>query len=195
MIEEDLTAVRLALSPNVARDDVGAFFIRIAWVLRSLEEGSVDEPYEEVWSDRDGIDAAFYVEDGLVGVHYLTLEAQSGKRIESLVGRVRAGLNVLDSVDVVAWVREASTVEERAVAAGHLGLVTESPDSAVIAAFRELLLGGSSDSLVKKAALVSSAYVAWEELDDVLSAVASRDPDREVRTVARRVLHSVRKNR
>ncbi|MFF2773927.1 hypothetical protein ACFVU3_03390 [Streptomyces sp. NPDC058052] len=195
MIEQDLATVRLALSPNVARSEVGAFFIRITWVLRSLEEGSVDEPYEEVWSDRNGIDAAFYVEDDLVGVHYLTLEAQPGKRIESLVGRVRAGLNVLDSLDVVTWVREASTLEERAVAAGHLGLATESPDSAVIAAFRELLLGESIDSVVRKAALVSSAYAAWEELDGVLSAVASSDPDREVRAVARRVLRSVRRSR
>jgi hypothetical protein len=195
MTQEELMTVRFALMPTVLREEIGEFFIRRAWVLHSFEEGGGREPYEEVWGDRDGEAAAFYVEDDLVGVNYLTLEAPQGERIEGLAGEVKGGLRILTTADALEWVRRASTLEEKIVAAAHLGLVTEAPDPAVISKFGEVLLDTTSDPLVRQAALISSTYAAWPELDEILGMVASSDSDLEVRAAARRVLKSLRRHR
>ncbi|MGW0940639.1 hypothetical protein, partial [Streptomyces sp. NPDC002666] len=190
----DIKSARITLSPSAQREKVGISLLKIGWKLHSLAENVADEPYEEVWGDRVGDSVVYYVEDELVRVNYITAETRGQERLDSIIAYLKVNLPVLEVDDITHWINTAKSTEERISAASHLGLVSETANPKIVHALREFHLRKTAPEL-RHAAIFSSSYAAWPEIDVMLEEVGKSDPDSQIRHLSRRVLKAVQARR
>jgi hypothetical protein len=169
---------RLVLTQQSVTEDV---LSDVAWDLDWTLEGAGrvgDDPYVDVWRTDDGSVEIHYVEDGMVGLSYLTLYGDDVTAVSEQL-RARCGLWTPDAA--LAALRSATDRSDRLRALYAAALAaTGEPDRSLVEAFLGVARRDEDPGL-RQAVVVATGYLPWPELVDLVRELSQNDPVDHVR--------------
>lgn len=147
-----------------------------------------DDPYVDYWQTADGSVEIHYVEDGMVGLSYVTLYGDDVSIARSQV----ESLCALWSPPEALAAERATTDRDRlrAIYAAALS-ASAPPDRELIDAFKALART-DDDPGIRQAVVVATGYLPWPELVELVEELSRDDPTEHVRNNAAIMLEGIR---
>ncbi len=162
------------------------------WLVHRILLPTRTQPKKIVWLTRDEQVAVHFVEDPMVDLDYIIVEGKSEER-EKVARLIREKLDIYDDEDIAELIENAQTPNERISAVQHAAL-------AAPLEFDETYFKYVTDALadpnpeVRRAALTTTAYVAWRQLKEPMEKVSQSDPDPAIREFAAFGIRSLEKH-
>lgn len=177
-------AERVVLADQVSRDDIDDAMVRCGCRLTNVYSGSATHPGQVVFATRDRQSLLYLVEDGRLGVLYVT---GTGPTIDGALDEVRTELAHHDEQDIETLTADPSDDARYARGLAVAVLTATQPPSAAQVQVLERGLTAPV-AAVRQAALVAVTYAPWPALEGAVQQLASGDPDLVVRANAERLL-------
>lgn len=178
---------RLIPMADVTLDDVAAFAARNEWQYLGDRPGSMVPGHEWVWATADRQTAISYVDDQAIGLRYLAIQ---GRDRTGLADAFRAELPIVDKSTVLGILSTAPTPNDIAGSLYLVGAFANEFDADVFAAIEEALAHDSPR--VRQAAIFAALMAEWSELEPALARLEAREPESDVREMARTALEHLR---
>lgn len=181
---------RIVIEDRVTRWKVSCFAVDRGLVFYDKVPESDANPEEIIWISRDGATRLHRLDDRFAGVAYLVVDGAdeaslAADAIDELDGLSLATLLAALAVD-------ADAARSFPVIASLGVLAPPSFDPRVFDHFSRLL--ADEDPALRSKALTAAAYPTWPEFLPLLEAMASEDPDPEVRERAAVALAAFRRH-
>ncbi|MDA0182772.1 hypothetical protein OJ997_20840 [Solirubrobacter phytolaccae] len=176
---------RVALSPDVTRDDVET----AAWVMDFFidhrTDGDKDTPREDVWRTIDEKTWLHEVEDPVTGLRFLVVR---GEDRDKHVRRIRKELDTVTHTEALKALKAASSRDDKLEALYQTGIAApEEPNQRVVSALTKAL-EGEDDYHLRQAALIAIAYTSWPDFKAAVKTAAEDDESEAVRSTAHGML-------
>lgn len=147
---------------------------RVAWDLDwDLDGvGNVNEdPYVDIWLAEDESVEVHYVEDGLVGLSYVTLY---GDDVAAVRDEIAARCNLWSPERALTALRAATDRDDRLRALYAAALSAAGPDAALVDDFRAIARHDEDPGL-RQAVVVATGYLPWPELVELVREMSEND--------------------
>ncbi|APR80400.1 Hypothetical protein A7982_05747 [Minicystis rosea] len=177
-----MQATYRVLTDETNDDDLRRTAAALGWPLLddtlSAHEGRLQ------WASHDGKCVLEYIRDPAIPLPYLRILGEDVAQIAELA---RVARLILERDEVIDRARAA--VEPRAQARAILDAGIAAP-RAFDQRFFDIIMAGSRPPHrgVRKAAILAFSYTAWRELEPMLQALATSDPEPDVQDLARLAL-------
>lgn len=178
------STLRVVLADSVSRDQIDDLLHARGWSLRTCAPAAVGRPAQLVCVSRNGEDLLHVVHDPALGAQYC---AVTGPGAAAHADAIRAALPCTSDADVDALVR----ADDPPAFLRGLACRVLTHDPADPRVERDLLRGLEHPHAAARAgAVIAAAYVGIPAVAQRLRALASDDPDPEVRRRAAAVAAS-----
>ncbi|WP_253777535.1 HEAT repeat domain-containing protein [Goodfellowiella coeruleoviolacea] len=150
-----------------------------------------EDPYVDVWLAENGSVEIRYVEDGVVGLSYVTLH---GDEVRPVRQQVESMCELWSSGEALAELRTATDRNDRLRALYAAALsASGAPDPSLVDAFRTIARH-DGDPGVRQAVVVATGYLPWPELVELVRELGEHDPVDHVRHNASVLLDGLHKH-
>ncbi|WP_328367603.1 HEAT repeat domain-containing protein [Streptomyces sp. NBC_00445] len=148
-----------------------------------------DDPYVDIWRTEDQSVEIHYVEDGMVGLSYLTLY---GDDVSAVREQIISQCALWSPAEALAAERAATDRDDR-LRAIYAAALSESgaSDPELVEAFRRIART-DEDPGIRQAVVVATGYLPWPELIELLEELRENDPADHVRHNAGVMLEGLR---
>lgn len=173
---------RLVPKRNDPKSKLSTMSLDEDWLVHRILLPTETQPKKIVWLTKDKQVAIHFVEDPMVDLDYIIVEGKQEDR-DKVARLIRDKLAIYDDNDIRDIVEKAETPGERISAVQHAAL-------AAPLEFDETYFKYITDALhdpdpkVRRAALTTTAYVAWRRLKQPMEELAESDPEPEIREFA-----------
>lgn len=167
---------------------------QVAWDLDwdLVDVGRVNEdPYVDVWRVEDESVEIHYVEDGMVGLSYVTLY---GNDVGPVREQVSAKCELWSSKDALEALRTAMDRNDRLRALYAAALsASGAPNPLLIDAFSSVAQH-DEDPGMRQAVVLATGYLPWPELVELVRKLSENDPVDHVRHNAQVLLEGLQQH-
>ncbi|MDC0715394.1 HEAT repeat domain-containing protein [Nannocystis bainbridge] len=168
---------RIVIEDRVTRWKVSCFAADHGLVFYDKVPESDANPEEVIWASRDGATRLHRLEDRFAGLAYLILDGEEEASLTTRAIDELDGLSLATLLIALAADPDAARAFPVIAALGVLAPPAFEPH--VFAVFSRLL--ADADPSLRGKALAAAAYPAWPEFVPLMTAMASDDPDPDVR--------------
>ncbi|MDJ1471068.1 HEAT repeat domain-containing protein [Cytophagaceae bacterium DM2B3-1] len=181
----------IMLIKNATRKDVINTFQRdeYDWFIWDEIQRTEKQPYEIVWAaDDEGKTLVSYIQDFIVNMDYLLVR---GENVLEIAPEVRSLFQqrIFTKEEILHLWSQAQTQNEKIKSIYQIGVSASSTFDPDIYAIFETLVN-ESDNEVRLAAVWSMSYIAWPQIQELVTQYAMSDSDSEVRDVAQALLQT-----
>ncbi|KMS75321.1 hypothetical protein ACM01_10035 [Streptomyces viridochromogenes] len=177
--------VRLALKAEKAEAGVASFAMRNRWEMRILGNRKADI-FMNVWITSDRVEV-HYIEDPLTGIPFVTFRGENSARTAEML---KASCNVWEFSEALEGARRAADRDARLTAVYAAAFTApEQPVDEMIELFHSLAT--DPDAGVRQSIVVSTGYVPWPQLVEIVRELSRTDPVDHVRENARLLLEGL----
>lgn len=163
--------LRVALK-DAAEDEVNQLAQRAGWVFGGQIDATDDTPFERFWTTPDGSASIHYIEDWILDIPYVAVNAQPP---DPLAEYVRAELGGYFMEDAFRMYERAATTGQLIDALYHIGAMA--PPAFDLRVFDYLNRAfAHTDPEVRRGAVLAAFYTRWPEFRDALERLVN-DPD------------------
>ncbi|HEX5871943.1 MAG TPA: hypothetical protein VFY65_16050 [Longimicrobium sp.] len=182
-----MSETRVVLKEDVGEVEMNRLAAREGWIFGGEIDRTDETPFERFWHTPDGAASLHYVEDWIIGLVYVVVDAPDPA---PLAEAVRAALDGLSLADALRMWGRARTLEEKADALYHVGAMAPAAfDAEVFAAFERAFK--DADPEVRRAAVLAAFYTRWPQFEAPLQRMAF-DADERLSRYARVTLEQLR---
>jgi len=185
----EIPRARLILPDYITRDEFRAIASTHGW----LEHQVYDSPgttYEEVWTNINHTAALHYVEDGrFSGERFLLIRGDS---IQSMMPAISQAFHTVSFNELYKIIVHGANIDEQIRALTRLGIIAFEVTDDVRVAWETGLF--HPEERVRLSTIRAMSFVADPKVIPLLEEAALEDPSENVRSLAQRLIESIRRH-
>ncbi|TPN83943.1 hypothetical protein FHK87_18435 [Aquimarina algicola] len=171
----------------MSRDVVDTFAYNEYWLWNDTIKASESNPYEVIYQTEDEKNIIHYIEDHLLGVHYLLLR---GEQLDELTKIIHSKLEVFKIQELFELISKETSIPDLIQYIYFVAVASPSNfKDDYYENYRELLFDINEN--VKLAAIGGLGYIEWKEFREDLVKVFENDESKKVRASAETMIKGI----
>jgi hypothetical protein len=169
-------------------DDLAAVAEHNGWTYVGERQDEQQPGLERIWTTDGGKTFVSWVEDPTIGLRYIGV---NGEHAAEVGETVKQSSPLLSHEDVLMIMRARKTREDKVAGLFILAASGNESDPERLAELEELLADDDVD--VRRAAIITSLYTEWPQVESSLERIQHSDSDAQLRQMAEIALTNLRK--